>query len=445
LVLDGHRAQLTLHLGRRRLFLLAVTVLALIGSPALAYAGIGTRISLNELLLVAVGALGLFVPSPWLAAALAPVWLFAPASAEAFTVARGATWALAIAVLLRVVSGALPVRRTIVWPALFGAALTISLFYPTVAGSTPIATGHDLLGILAGLVVAAAVMSAPPDLAVMARTIAVAGAAMAIATLAGGAFAEGRLIGAGMNANSLGGVLAMPCIAAVGLAWYARQPLWFLVAAPSAVALVQAQSRGALVAIAVGIGYLVLGHRPWGQRALIAAAAVLMAVVFGGPLMELLIGGRSSTELEANNVFREQALRLALQVAAEHPLRGIGYGMFPPYAAASPQVGIFINTHNEYARFACEAGIPAALLFVVLLVLALRGRRGYDEAVLRSVVVVYAATLLFGNFVSIMPVSVPFWLALGCLLARSGEPPAAPGHVLMQATPTPRRAAATAR
>jgi cation transporter-like permease len=31
--------------------------------------------------------------------------------------------------------------------------------------------------------------------------------------------------------------------------------------------------------------------------------------------------------------------------------------------------------------------------------------------------VVYATTLLFGNFISNMAVSVPFWLALGCLLA----------------------------
>jgi len=366
--------------------------------------------------------LGLFIPPHRLVAAMAPAWLLAPLTAEAFAIARAATCALALGLLLRFVGGTLPVRRPIVWLALLATALIVSLLHPAVAAPTPLSPWYDLVGVLTGLAVAASAISAPPDPSVVAKTIAIAGAVVAGVIVVGGALAAGRLVGAGLNANYLGVMLALPCVAAVGLAWQAKQPAWLVAAAPGAVALVQTQSRGALVAIAAGLGYLVLRNRSWRQRALVVGSAALLSVLFGDVLIDLLLGGRSATELDANNTIREEVLRLTVQVAVEHPLRGIGYGMFPPYAAAAPQIGIFINTHNEYARLACEAGAPAAALFVVLVVLAMRGRRVDGEGVLRAIVVVYATSLLFGNFVSNIYVSVPFWLALGCLLAHRDEP-----------------------
>ncbi|GIE93168.1 O-antigen ligase family protein [Paractinoplanes rishiriensis] len=414
MVLD-HRARLAANpIGRRSILLV---VLGVAGAPALLYVAIESRVGFDELMLLAAGGLGLLVPPHRLVAAMAPAWLLAPLAAEAFVIACGATMALGIGLLLRFVGGALQLRRAVGWLALFAAALSVSLLYPVTAGSTPLSPWHDLAGVLIGLAVAASALSAPPDPAVMAKTIAVAGAVVAGIILAGGALAAGRLVGASLNANYLGMLLALPCIAAIGLAWHARQPAWLIAAAPGAVALVQTQSRGALVAIAAGAGYLMLSKRSWPQRALVIAAGALLAVLFGDVLMELLLGGRSTTELDANSTIRAEVLRLALQVAVEHPLRGIGYGMFPPYAAAAPEMGIFINTHNEYARLVCEAGMPASALFAVLLVRAMRG--GGDEAgmVLRAIVVVYATGLLFGNFLSNIFVSVPFWLALGCLLA----------------------------
>jgi hypothetical protein len=402
--------------------LLVLTGLALIGAPAVGYVGIGSRISLDELALAGAGALGLFIPPQRLVVAMAPAWLLGPFSAEVSAVARAVTAALAAGLVLRFVGGALHLRRAVLGPALFAGALILSLLLPADTGPTPLSRWHDLAGVLIGLAVVVSAIVAPPDLPLVARAIAITGAITAGAVLAGGALAAGRLVGAGANPNYLGGMLTLPCIAAVGLAWHERQPVWLAVAAPSALALVQTQSRGALVAATVGLGCLVLQGRSWGQRAVVAGAAGILSAMFGAVLMRLLIGGRSTTELDANNVIREEALRLALQVAADHPLRGIGYSSFPLYAAASPQIGIFINTHNEYARLACEAGVPAVVLFVVLLVLAMRGRRDTGSSVLRAVVATYAAGLLFGNFLSSMFVSVPFWLALGCLLSPGQKP-----------------------
>lgn len=428
MLLDHHRARLSLHTAGRRPFLLAVTATLLALIVAFEYAGVGGAIGLDRLVLVAAAALGLLIPPQRLVAAMAPAWLLAPISGQVFAIAHAATCALAVSLVLRFVGGALPARRTTVWFALFAAALTVSLLHPAVATPAALSPWHDLVGVLTGLAVAASATSAPPDLSLVAKTIAIAGAVVAGVILIDGALAAGRLVGAGLNPNYLGGMLAPPCIAAIGLAWHVRQPAWLFVAAPGAVALVQTQSRGALVAAVAGAGYLVLRERSWWQRALVVAATALLPVLFGNVLIKLLIGGRSATELDANNAIRGEALRLALEIAVQHPLRGIGYGAFPAYAAAAPQIGIFVNTHNEYARLACEAGVPAAALFVVLLVLAMRGRRGDSAAILRAIVVVYAVGLLFGNFMSSMFVSVPFWLALGCLLAGGEKPHGAPSR-----------------
>ena len=409
----------------RRSFLPAVTGLGVIGAPALAYGALRSQIGLGSLLLVAVGALGLFVPPDRLVALMAPAWLFAPMSAQALSLARAATWALAVGLLLRFVSGALPVRRAVVWLALFAAVLIVSLLHPAIAGSALISPWSDLVGVLCGLMVAAVAISAPPRPWIVAKAIAVAGALAAAFTLAAGQTDGGRLVTEGLNTNYLAAMMALPCIAALGLARYARQPAWLVVAAPCAVAVLQTYSRGALIAVAAGVGYLLLTNRTGRQRALIVAAAALMPVLFGGFLTGLLFGARTTTELDANNAIRGDALRLALQVALEHPLRGIGYNMFPLYATDAPQIGYFINTHNDFVRLACEAGLPALAVFCMLLILAMRGRRGGSETVLRAVVVSYAVSLLFGNFLSSMVVSVPFWLALGCLLAGGGEPPPA--------------------
>ncbi|MET0496268.1 MAG: O-antigen ligase family protein [Actinoplanes sp.] len=406
----------------RRSLLAAVTVLCLVGGPGAAYVIVGSQIGLGDLLLVAAVALGLAIPPDRLATAMIPAWLFAPMSGWVLAVARGATCALALGLVLRFAVGALRLRRSHAWLALFAAALIISLLYPATTGPATTLPGYDLTGILAGLVVAAAAVAAPPDPAVAARAVAVAGAVASAIVLAGGDFDGGRLVGAGLNTNYVGAMLALACVAAAGLAWTARQPGWLVVAAPSAFAVVQTQSRGALVAVAAGIGYLALRNRSWRQRALFVAAAALLTVLVTDSLPALLINGRTATELDANNAIRGEALRLAIQIALENPLRGIGYGMFPLYAAGTSQVGIFINTHNEYARLACEAGLPTAAIFGGLLLLAMRGRRTGDEAVLRAVVVVFAVSLLFGNFLSSMVVSVSFWLALGYLLAGARTP-----------------------
>ncbi|MER6173611.1 hypothetical protein [Streptosporangium sp. NPDC001681] len=79
------------------------------------------------------------------------------------------------------------------------------------------------------------------------------------------------------------------------------------------------------------------------------------------------------------------------------------HGTFAEQAARSPQLGIFINTHNDYLRLAAETGIVPALLLLLLVYRAIRRATGTYEHVLASAVV-----LLFGNTLSNLMASVPF-------------------------------------
>jgi len=71
---------------------------------------------------------------------------------------------------------------------------------------------------------------------------------------------------------------------------------------------------------------------------------------------------------------RRDLLIRAIHFTAEHPLFGVGLGNFGPVSAA--ELGntddAWSGTHNTFAQLSAEAGIPALLLFVVLLALPIR-------------------------------------------------------------------------
>jgi O-antigen ligase len=230
--------------------------------------------------------------------------------------------------------------------------------------------------------------------------------------------ADGRLQGFGLNPNYLGAFLALPFVAAIGLAYRHRRPMWLLPAGLCLAGMVATQSRGAFVAGLAGVAIVVMQGRRIRIQVLIAAIAVVAGAVFPaviGAAEHLAVGGRQAAELSHDTAVRERVAWFALRVAAEHPFRGIGYGMFPSYADS--QFGVHIATHNDYLRLAAETGVPALAAFLVLLWLGVKSPAPGDLAVPRAVAGAYAVGLLFANELTNLVVSTPFWLALGCLLA----------------------------
>jgi O-antigen ligase len=336
--------------------------------------------------------------------------------------ALGGIAAVTVAVVLTVVSAGATGPRTLRaphgWTALLVLLLLLSFFFPATAAAP--SEIPDLLGLLAGLVLLAAVTAVPPSPGGVARVTAIAGSLAGAYALAAGDYADGRLEALGLNPNYLGAMLALPLVAAVGLTRRTRRPGWLALAAICLAAIVATQSRGAFLASVAGVAVTLVQGRPPRSKVLIAAVmAVAGATLPGlaGAVERFAVGARPAEELSSNTAAREHAARFAADVAAAHPLRGIGYGEFPAYAAKSPVFGLYIATHDDYLRLAAEAGALTLAVFLVLLGLGVRGRRTGDLAVLRAVVVAYAVGLVFANQLANLVVSMPFWLSLGCLLA----------------------------
>jgi O-antigen ligase len=306
--------------------------------------------------------------------------------------------------------------------AALAALLLASYLFPA-ERPAPVAS-VDILGLLGGLVLLAAVTAYPPPPGGLTRVTAVAGGLAGAYALAAGDHADGRLDGLGLNPNYLGALLVLPLVAAVGLTRRTSRPGWLVPAGVCLAGIAATQSRGAFVAAVVGTAVVLMQGRALVSKALAAVVATGTAVALPGlfgAAERLVAGPRPSSQLSSDNSAREHAARFAADVAISHPFRGIGYGMFPFHAARSPALGSYIATHDDYLRLAAEAGLLTLGVFAILLWLGLRGRRHGELAVLRAVVVAYAVGLFFANQLANLVVSMPFWLSLGCLLAA---PPA---------------------
>ncbi len=302
--------------------------------------------------------------------------------------------------------------------ALLVLLLVVSWVLPAGEGATGRLALHDMTQVTTGLIILAVCAAVPPCAKWLLPVIVLSGAAVAAAALViGDTHAGTRLQGFGLNPNYLGGLLVLPAVVAFAMAVLRRTPLWAVPGTVVLVALVATESRGALFAVVAGIAAVALLRGPRSARlplvALIAVVAALIAVV---PGMLNVSGGRGVAELERNNDVRAQSAVLAARMVVEHPLRGMGYGTFPGQAALSPQLGIFINTHNDYLRLAAESGIVSASLLILLTCRAVRRATGAHEHILAGAVTAYAVVLLFGNTLSNLMASTQFWVCLGTLL-----------------------------
>jgi hypothetical protein len=380
--------------------------------------------------LVAVSAFTLAVPvltmtrPQWIGTLAVPILLLAPVLPTVREpLLRGVALAAAIAIGMHLAGGTLALRPAHGWIAAFAVTVVLSLMLPALHLPTKTYRFSDAAYLLVGLALAGLAITAPPPPGQLAVAVAGSGALVAGYVLYAGHLAGGRLVGLGLNPNYLGSLLVVPLLTGAGLAWSRRQARWLLAAAPCLAALAATKSRGALVAVAAGALLLLIStvrrrHRPW----LIALGAVGTVLALLGALSwldDIALGGRSSAELDRNNSIRAHIALVALRVAAHHPLRGIGYGMFPPYAARN--AGIYLNTHNDYLRLAVEGGLAMLITFTVLLWLALRPPHRGDLGVLRAAVFAYAVSLVFANTLANLAITGAFWVALGCLIARSGR------------------------
>jgi O-antigen ligase len=220
-------------------------------------------------------------------------------------------------------------------------------------------------------------------------------AAIAAVTLIKGGTRLGRLEGAvhGIyeNSNELALILVLTlpfCILfLLRTPSWTRKGIWAAAAGLMIYAILLTGSRAGLLAVLV-CGAVCL--REFGIRgrkaALVGAAAVagvLMMLFAGTTVSERfhdMFNDQANTE-EARAAYgsavqREALFWKALDVTAEHPLFGIGPGNFNTLS------GTWHDQHNSYTQMSSEGGMPAFILYVLLLWCALANLRRVNRLAL---------------------------------------------------------------
>jgi len=134
-----------------------------------------------------------------------------------------------------------------------------------------------------------------------------------------------------------------------------------------AVTLTYSRSGFMAVVVAICISFWEFGVRA--KRSQLIVLGVLLALL----LLPILIPSHYATRLEGifdpsvdamdqgSHAARRELLKKSLELTVTHPIFGVGPGCF----ASTTQ--LWYVTHNTYTQLSSEAGIPALLLFILIL------------------------------------------------------------------------------
>ena len=128
-------------------------------------------------------------------------------------------------------------------------------------------------------------------------------------------------------------------------------------------------SRSGFLALAIAIVICLWEFGVKGRRLylLFAAGLLLVGITAFAPenyaarLQSIFMGGVSGSNDRGSAEARKQLLEGSLQVMMEHPLVGVGPGNFQVVN------GVWRVAHNTYSEMGAEAGVPALILFLLVL------------------------------------------------------------------------------
>lgn len=133
-----------------------------------------------------------------------------------------------------------------------------------------------------------------------------------------------------------------------------------------------AASRGGLLGLIAGIAFLARRRRRLFRWALIGGILLAPAMFWRTSPLERLLHPTASDQKAANS--RLKLWQAGLQMVRDHPLAGIGLGNFKfkvqKYAAHNANLDHI--AHNAYLEIAAEMGLPALLLYLLILFSAWR-------------------------------------------------------------------------
>ena len=189
--------------------------------------------------------------------------------------------------------------------------------------------------------------------------------------------------------------LAITCLLPIGLCAYVlfveksvwlRRTAWVGIFLLVGIILLT-QSRGAIVGLGVGAGYLIVKSKNR-ARVLVALAVLLLGVGLVVPqsswerlvgLSQIASGNMASVDPEGSAQGRARLMTRAIKFAVQNPVLGVGLGAF---AFENARVTVndpnsdlergFRDAHSAFARAAAETGIIGGILVIVFVIGAIR-------------------------------------------------------------------------
>jgi hypothetical protein len=186
---------------------------------------------------------------------------------------------------------------------------------------------------------------------------------------------EGRLVGVGHafdNANDFSFLISLTLPLCFAFLLSTRRPLakaaWVLAMATMGAAIMLTASRQGLMAAAISLGFCLWEFGIKGRRVYLVLLATVvavgvLAVARPGRLMKRVastFADADSSTYESTQI-RKMILKESLAAALEHPLFGVGPGNFTVIS------GVWRVAHNSFTEMAAEGGLPALILFLMIL------------------------------------------------------------------------------
>jgi hypothetical protein len=227
-----------------------------------------------------------------------------------------------------------------------------------------------------------------------------------------------------VHPNLTGGILALFVPLSIFYGWTRsgwQRVLGCLVAFLGIASLMLSSSRGAMVALALVLGWLVYKRVPHSRQALILVMTLGIALIlFYAPLQERILALFSASD--ASSGIRMEEYRMFPEAMSRYPL-GIGFKVDPPVPESK-----LLGISNLWLNFIYKLGIPGMALFILVTVFwwrEVRPRQAFssitrDNALwIGSVSGILAAILtgMFDHYYSFTSVLIAFfWLLTGLSL-----------------------------
>ncbi|WP_214325880.1 O-antigen ligase family protein [Nonomuraea sediminis] len=301
--------------------------------------------------------------------------------------------------------------------------LAPSVVMPSWMNANSLVDSHHFPGLLVCLLMLAITLAVRPKPAHILQLFVWSSVAVAVFAFSRGLYGGNNRLYTEVYYSTWLGIIEGPAVVVcIGLAYVRRTPLWLAPAAICLACVIASGSRAGMLAAVVGVTFFLMTGRTGFLRVLymlVLGLGAVMILRYGGSAEDLLAPLRAGSSIDSSDMHRTGLMTSSLQLIAQHPLRGVGYGNLVDMIDISygPRTG----AHNDYIRLAAENGLPALVLFLVLVFRGVRSRQQGDLGVIRALVV--SCLVWIGTDVALPHpvISVHFWIPLACLLAARVE------------------------